>query len=524
MHPEVTASAAITTTASVRHSRRGAAVGVGGVAVLLAALDAYVVVSILVTIVNDLGMPINHLERATPIVTGYLLGYVAGMPLLARFSDRYGRRAVIYASLAGFAAGSALTAHAQTGTALIVGRTVQGLAGGALLPVTLALVADLFGEASRASVLGAVGAAQELGSVLGPLYGTAMAVLVGWRNIFWINIPLAALAALAVHRAVPGGRPPAERRPRIDVIGGLLLALGLGALVVALYNPAPDKSLLPSWGPAMLAVGGAFLVGFVVWEIRARTKLLDLREVAKAPFFGSLGASLCAGAALLATLVFVQLDAQLALGKSATAATLLLVRFLIALPIGALAGGFLVRRLGERWVTVGGLVLAVAAYILIAGWPVHVLSSVHQIGPLRLPRLDTDLGLAGLGLGLIIAPLSSAVLAAVPAESHGIASAAVVVARMMGMLLGVSALAAWGLHRFQQLTANLPPPLPFGLTDAEYNAKYAIYQQALDRALQTEYREIFLATAAVCGIGALCGLAVVRRSRAVTDPAVPVES
>src|SRR5262249_8051296 len=104
---------------------RRIAVGVGGLTVLLAAIDAYVVVSIFVNILNSLGLPINRLDRATPIVTGYLLGYVAGMPLLARVSDRYGRRIVIYAGLAGFAGGSALTGWAPTENWLVIGRTLQ---------------------------------------------------------------------------------------------------------------------------------------------------------------------------------------------------------------------------------------------------------------------------------------------------------------------------------------------------------------------------------------------------------------
>jgi MFS family permease len=488
---------------------RRIAVGVGGLAVLLAAIDAYVVVSIFVPILNSLGLPINRLERATPIVTGYLLGYVAAMPLLARISDRYGRRIVIYAGLAGFAAGSALTGWAPTENWLVIGRTVQGVAGGALLPVTLALAADLFADRSRARVLGGVGAAQELGSVIGPLYGAWVASQVDWRWVFWINIPLAVAAAALVHRNVPARRPddPADR-PRVDVVGGLLLAACLGVLVAALDNQHPENGVLPPNGPILLAISGGLLTAFVVWEITARTKLMDLAGVAKRPFFASVATSLLAGAGLLATLLFVQLDAQTVLEKTAGQASLLLARFLIALPIGAVIGGFLVRRFGERIITVSGLVIATFGYWLVSRWPIEVLSASHHIGPVRLPMLDTDLAIAGLGLGLIIAPLASAVLRAVPAAQHGIASAALVVARMMGMLIGVAALAAWGLHKFQQLTAHLSSPLPINKSAAQFAAEEAAYEKALFHALQQEYRSIFLATAIVCAVGALIGLAL----------------
>lgn len=495
-------------------SSRRVAIAAGSLAVLLGALDTYVVVTIMTDIMRSVGIPINKIQQATPIVTGYLLGYVAAMPLLGRASDRFGRKLLLQASLAGFAVGSVVTALSNDLTMLVVGRVIQGVASGALLPVTLALAADLWSVSSRAAVLGGIGAAQELGSVLGPLYGISVVWLLNsWRDVFWINVPLAAIAMVMIHFSLPSRERGTHPPERVDVVGGVLLAVALGLAVVGLYNPAPDgKQVLPSWGFPVLAGALAAAVAFAVWERFARTRLIDPAGVRFGPFLAALGASVCAGAALMVTLVNIELFGQGVLSMDRNQAAGLLLRFLVALPIGALLGGWIATKVGDRAVASAGMLIAGAGYWLVSKWPVDVLSARHDLGFLTLPTMGTDLALAGIGLGLVIGPLTSAALRVVPSAQHGIASSAVVVARMTGMLVGVAALSAWGLYRFNQILATLPSPGGDSLA-----AKIAGEATRYRTAFSMQYGEIFGITAIVCVVGAALGLFISGRKTPAAD-------
>jgi MFS family permease len=499
---------------------RGIAISAGSLAVLLGALDAYVVVTIMRDIMSDVHIPINQLQRITWIITMYLLGYIAAMPLLGRASDRFGRKLVLQVSLALFIVGSVVTAlagHWGDFHMLIAGRTIQGIASGALLPVTLALGADLWAQRNRASVLGGIGAAQELGSVLGPLYGIFIVWMFhDWRYVFWINVPLTLIAMVMIQFSLPSHQR-ADEPEKVDVVGGVLLAIALGLAVIGLYNPAPDgKQILPSYGLPLVIGAVVVAVVFVLWERFSRTRLIEPTGVHFRPFLAALGASVAAGAALMVTLVNVELFGQGVLQMDQAQAAGLLLWFLIALPIGAVLGGFIATRIGDRAMTFIGLLIAAYGYWLIHFWRLDVMNQHHNVfGLVNLPLVHTDLLVAGLGLGLVIGPLTSAALRVVPSAQHGIASAAVVVARMTGMLIGVAALSAWGLYRFNQIIAGLSAKIS---PDATLLERVTVQATLYLKAFAMMYGDIFAATVVICVVGALLGLLLGGRKEHADEP------
>jgi MFS family permease len=505
-------------------SARGILLGLAGAGLFVAALDAYLVVTLLPAMLTDVGLTIERFEQATPIVTGFLCGYVIALPLLGAYSDIRGRAPVYALCVVVFAAGSAVTATAGSLPWLVAGRVLQGLGGGGLVPLTLALAADLYGGRARTVALGAVSGLQEAGSVLGPIYGATLAsaasAIGGWRFVFWLNVPLAAICAAGLLLA---SREKNFATPSLDTTAsGMtstfdnrasklartfdwksagMLGLGLGLLVVALY---PDD-------PAHRATSGLFIplgilsvlvLALYGWRQLRTLEPLVPRQLLRSPrFAGVAAANLLIGAALMVALVDVPILGRLVFNLDQLAAGLLLTQFLVGVPVGAIVGGVLAGRLGTRWTAVLGTLLAAAAFIQMSTWQAGELAS--RVGPFR--TADLALGACGLGFGIVIAPLAATVLELTRAEHHGLASSLVVLARVMGMLVGLSALTAFGLFRFRQILGTPQ------LTDPDVRARIEHLGRLVAAAFLQEYREIFTIAAALCILAAVVVVTTIRR-------------
>lgn len=501
------------------------------VAVAFAAADTYVVVLALPDMMTGVGIPIDQLQRAAPIVSGFLLGYVAMLPLIGRIADLRGRVPVLVMALVLFAIGSLVTTVAYDLPSIVAGRFLQGVGGGGLVPATLALVADLYPVERRGVPLGVVSAVQEIGSVLGPLFGAAVLALADWRAIFAVNLAVGLVLAAAV-RALAPRRPGPDRRRRPDLVGLILVALTLvGAAIVFLRPPALMRDLtwgqmfipfagdgrwltpvgaatigaavllvawcwwaprplldLRGWGRVLVeadlvgalllaaALGGVilafatadpkvevfsprgrwYLLGAALaaaafaWHLRrAAAPLVPRGALRRTPAWGALVVSFFVGAALIAALIDIPLFARTTVyPDDQLPAALVLVRFLIALPVGAVVGGYLIRTVPPGVVTAVGMLLAAAGFVLMTRWG---LTTVEE------PIANLALVTGGLGFGLALAPVNAALLATTDDEVHGVASAFVVVARMVGMLVGISALTTVGLRRYYAEQQAVPP-------------------------------------------------------------------
>lgn len=469
------------------------------------ALDQTVVVTALPSVMLDIKIPLAEIDQASWIITGYLLGYTVAMPLVGRISDIYGYPRIYQASLVLFSIGSLMVALASSLPEMVTARVIQAVGGGATVPISMAIASSVMPPGRRALAVGLVGAAAEAGSVLGPLYGGAIIHLLSWRWIFWLDIPqsallIAALALLTNQRRGEG---------RIDFLGGILLAGALTALTLSLSMRDAFTGASPT--PYLLIVLGVFLVGVLALvERRTWQPLLAPFLFRSLSFLTANASQLLVGVALIIGMVNVPLMANTIMAKEPLEGGLQLMRLTAAIPVGAIAGGYilsggsLLRLLGAREVMVIGLGLVALGCYFMSGWEIDV----------DEPWLTLHLITCGLGFGLVIAPIMATSLNAVTEDYWGTAASLVTVSRMVGMALGLAALSAWGVEHFHGLTAGLDLPLPLDGESAQaLQLRQQEYQSAVSEAALTLFQDFFRVAAvmALVAIVPALGMKLARR-------------
>ncbi len=387
----------------------------------LALLDGTVVNVALRSIGTELDASLAQLQW---ISNGYLLALAALILLGGALGDRYGRRRIFVIGVVWFAAASLLCGIAPDPTVLIVARILQGVGSALLTPGSLAMIQGAFAPSDRARAIGAWSGLGSIAAAVGPFLGGVLIDYASWRWIFLINAPLAALTVWLAVRAVPESRDP-EAPPRLDLAGSVLGAVGLGAITYALIE----------WGaPPAVWVGVAGLlagVAFVVVERRERYPMLTLDLFADRTFTAANLMTLLVYAALGAVLFFLVLQLQTVVGYGALRAGVATLPITVCMIFLAARGGELGNRIGPRIpMTFGPLVMAAGTLWL------RTVDAGTSYWLTALPGLTVF----GLGLALMVAPLTATVLAAAPDRHAGIASGVNNAVARAGSLLAVAAL------------------------------------------------------------------------------------
>ena len=465
-----------------------------GVGAFITAMDQTVVVTALPDVMLDLKVPFTELDRAAWIVTAYLLGYTVAMPLIARMGDVYGYSRVYKGGLVLFAIGTTLVAVSPNLEWMVAARAVQAVGGGATVPIGLALASFALPEQHRGLALGIVIGAAEAGAMVGPAYGGAIVHFLDWRWIFWLNVPQSAIIFLALFWLpnVP------NREGRVDYLGGALLVVTL--LVLSLALSRPGLFTLSSSVPFIIGLLGLVLAGCLVMvERRTWQPLLSSTLFRSRAFVAANLTQLLEGVALIIAIVTVPLMAGTVMAKDPLTGAMWLLRMTGAIPLGAVVGGRLLALAGIRPVTAVGLGLSALGLFMVSTWDLDVSE----------PWLTLHLVIAGLGFGLNNTPIMTRALSASGESYRSTAASLVVVARMMGMTLGLAALAAWGVEHFFALTAGLELPLQqAGEAAAELQARLAEYNARLNDAGLTLFHQFFRVAGGVALVAILPTLAM----------------
>lgn len=493
-----------------------------GFSVFVAADDLTVVSTMLRPIIGDLGLVLpDGLDDAAWIVNAYLIAFVAVMPIAGRVSDVIGRRRTFVGAYLMFLAGSVLIpASIQLDEPFrwfLLGRIFTAIGGGAMVPVALAVVGDVYEEGRRARALGTLGAIETMGWVWGPLYGAMLVRFLSWEWQFWLNIPLA-LGGLAVSWWALADHDRPDGDERIGWIGAALLTITLVSLNLALLGGAEIQSvngldeLTGGSGPDLWWLYPvASLAGglFVVQQSYSRHPLFDPTIFGGRTVALMLFVNFVVGAGLVIAMVDVPLfinSVELDIERAAVISGWVLSALTAAMAVASYVGG----RITERWwaqpPVLAGVALSAASYAWMGStWTADT----------PYPIFALQLALLGAGFGLTIAPTTSAVVDAAPADKRGSAASVVMVVRLLGFSVGLSALTAWGLARFEALrsTIELPPLNDPGFQEAVVEAQESLTAQAI--------AETFIAAAVVLVTGVVAGAMVRRRHAPAPAPVQP---
>jgi MFS family permease len=347
--------------------------------------------------------------------------------------------------------------------------------------------------------LGAIAAASEAGGLVGPLWGGGIAELLGWRWVFWINLPMCLPLAGAIWWL--SKRESRVSTAKLDVVGAVLLGLSLFCLTIALTDDPIQRRALAT--TLLLYAGAAGFFALFLWrQKRAPAPIVDLSRFRSRALSASFLTNGLVGGALIVAMVNVPLFTNIVLGDSALAGGLNLMRLTIALPFGALAGGFVATRFGYSAGCALGLACAGVGFVGMSMWDSDP-GFVAMTAPLLV---------AGFGFGLVIAPINAAALGRTAEEDRATMASLLTVVRLLGALVGVALLTTRGLGGFYAEAGLIP------LDDPRF--------EDLVEGLQVEsFQETFLATAVVCFIALLPALLLGRDAgegdREVTENPAP---